>query len=53
MNHLGCILISVLLSCLYTRYMVFKHNEIMVDHITKTSALTFEYVVKLLKKLEL
>lgn len=50
MKYLAVILISVILSKLYTDLTVKKYDRVITEHIRNTSEVTFDIVLQLLKK---
>lgn len=51
MEYVGCILISVILSSIYTRLTIIKYDNLITEHIKNTGEVTFDAVLELLKKI--
>lgn len=51
MEYIACILISIILSKLYTDLIIKKYDEVITEHIKNTSKVTFDAVLELLKKI--
>lgn len=51
MEYVVCVLVSVVLSNLYTDLTIKKYDRAITEHIKNTSEVTFDAVLNLLKKL--
>lgn len=50
MEFIACILISIVSSWAYTNLRINQYDKVITDHISNSSEITFEMVLKLLKK---